>query len=88
MEYFKLHDSNGQLRHGSPCRIETEKRRASLVAEHELILQIERRSLVQDLGYLTQAKYRAASIRLARPRIARAKAAIKFWKTATVETSI
>jgi hypothetical protein len=88
MTYFRLMDCNGNLKHGSPCPIETEKRRASLIAEAQLKLTIERSSLACDLGYLTQAKWRAASIRLARPRIARALAEIKFWKTAEVEMSI
>jgi len=83
--YFKLLDPRGLMVSGSPRLADIETRRASLIFETELRLDCERRSLAQDLGYLVLPKYRAASIRLARRRIAPLKAEINHWKTATVE---
>lgn len=82
--YFRLHDSNGQLKHGSPCLADTEKRRQSLIDETELRLDCERRSLSQDLGYLVLPKYRAASIRMARRRIGPLKAELRHWQNVAV----
>lgn len=83
--YFKLLDPRGFLVSGSPMLSDIEARRASLIAETELKLQIERRCLSDDLGYLTQAKFRMASIRMARRRIAPLKATLQHWKTAPVQ---
>lgn len=87
MTYFRLYDASGQLKHGSPCPVDTEKRRQSLIAQTELRLDCERRSLAQDLGYLVLPKYRAASIRLARRRIAPLKAELRHWQTAAVQVA-
>lgn len=84
-KYFKLLDSRGFLVSGSPRLADIETRRASLIAQTELRLDCERRSLAQDLGYLVLPKYRAASIRIARLRIAPLNAELRHWQTAAVQ---
>ena len=85
--YFKLLDPRGFLVSGSPKMSDIEARRASLIFETELRLDCERRSLSPDLGYLVLPKYRAASIRLARQRIAPLKAELRHWQTAPVQVA-
>lgn len=88
MTRFLLHDSNGQLRHGSPCRIETEKRRASLIAEHERRADLIRIGFTAMLKHAGPPRQRMAVIRSHRNHLAILKEQINYWKTATVETSI
>ena len=83
--YYTLNDANGQLRHGSPCLIETEQRRASLIAENELRLDLVRCGFHSSMKYPMPPRQKMAVIRSTRNHMAILKSELKHWKFATVE---